>query len=182
MKIAKLFRAAVAICALFAGFTSAAQAEFFSHVGDSTGAPTWDVYEPFHAPGTVVPYTTFDFHVDADGTYKFLAMARFDLMIILYAGGFDAATPLANIYWFNDDIITPNTSGFVKGLTAGTNYTFVVTGFNDSEYGAYTFTIGGPGNIIPGPLPAVPEPSSWLMLGAGLAAVGVARRRLAKQA
>jgi hypothetical protein len=179
MNIKKLFRTALAACALFSGFASTASAEFFSHVGDSTGAPTWDVDAAFNGVGTVVPYQAFDFHVDEDGRYKFLAAARFDSMIILYEGGFDASAPNANQVRFNDDILTPNTSGFQYELTAGLQYTFVITGFNDSEYGAYTFTIGGPGNIIPGPalLAPVPEPSTWLMLGMGLAAVGFAARR-----
>ena len=188
MTIKKLSRTALAACALFAGFAGTASAEFFSHVGDSTGAPTWDVDAAFDAPGTVVPYEAFDFHVDADGTYKFLAAARFDSMIILYEGGFDASAPNEHRIRFNDDLLTPNTSGFVRGLTAGLQYTFVITGFNDSEYGANTFTIGGPGNIIPGPVAigahvlAVPEPSAWLMLGIGLAAVGYTARRKASQA
>lgn len=182
MNIQKLFRAAIAACTLFAGFSGAAHADFFSYVGDSTGKPTWDVDAAFGAPGTVVPYDVFDFHVDADGTYKFLEAARFDSMIVLYAGGFDASNPLEHLIKFNDDILTPNTSGFVTSLTAGTQYTFVVTGFNDSEYGAYSVTIGGPGHIIPGPVLAVPEPSTWLMLGVGLAAVGFAQRRKAMQA
>ncbi|GGY05886.1 PEP-CTERM sorting domain-containing protein [Massilia dura] len=188
MTIKKILRTALAACVLFAGFAGTASAEFFSHVGDSTGAPTWDVDAAFDAPGTMVPYESFDFHVDAGGAYKFLAAARFDSMIILYEGGFDASAPNQNRIRFNDDILSPNTSGFVTSLTAGLQYTFVITGFNDSEYGAYTFTIGGPGNIIPGPVTigapvlAVPEPSTWLMLGIGLAAVGYAARRKTSQA
>lgn len=185
MTIQALFRSALTACALFAGLSGNAGAiEFFTHVGDSTGKPTWDVDAGFNAPGTVVPYDAFDFHVDQDGSYKFLEAARFDSMIILYAGGFDAADPQHNLVRFNDDILTPNTSGFVANLTAGVQYTFVVTGFNDSEYGAYSFTIGGPGHVIPGPLAvvAVPEPSTWLMLGGGLLAVGFAGRRKGLQA
>jgi PEP-CTERM motif len=188
MTIKKLFRGTLAACALFTAFAGTANAEFFTHVGDSTGAPTWDVHDAFNAPGTVVPYTAFDFHVDTDGTYKFLAAARFDSMVILYEGGFDAAAPNENLVRFNDDILTPNTSGFVWDLTAGRQYTFVFTGFNDSEYGAYTFTIGGPGNIVPGPvstgpgaISAVPEPSAYLMLGLGLAALGCTARRKAQR-
>ena len=179
MNINKLFRTALAACALLTGFASTASAEFFSHVGDSTGAPTWDVDAAFNGVGTVVPYQAFDFHVGEDGVYKILLAARFDSMIILYEGGFDASAPNDHLIRFNDDILTPNTSGFRTELTAGLQYTFVITGFNDSEFGAYTFTIGGPGNIIQGPvqLAPVPEPSTWLMLGLGLAAVGCAARR-----
>jgi len=177
MTIKNLCRAALVAGALLAGFNGAARAEFFTYLGDSTGKPTWDVDAAFNAPGTVVPYDVFDFHVDVDGTYKFLEAARFDSMIILYGGGFDAADPQHNLIRLNDDILTPNTSGFVTKLTAGVQYTFVVTGFNDSEYGAYSFSVGGPGHIIPGPIAAVPEPSTWLMLGAGLLVAGVARRR-----
>ncbi|GGY69907.1 PEP-CTERM sorting domain-containing protein [Pseudoduganella albidiflava] len=179
MNIRKFFSAALAACALFTGFASTASAEFFSHVGDSTGAPTWDVDAAFNGVGTAVPYQAFDFHVDTDGRYLFLAAARFDSMIILYEGGFDASAPNDNLIRFNDDILTPNTSGFQAELTAGLQYTFVITGFNDSEFGAYSFTIGGPGSIMPGPVAAVPEPSTWLMLGLGLAAVGFTARRKA---
>ena len=78
MNVKKLFRMALAACALLTGFAGTANAEFFSHVGDSTGAPTWDVDAAFNGAGTVVPYQSFDFHVDEDGRYKFLAAARFD--------------------------------------------------------------------------------------------------------
>lgn len=177
MSIKKTIRVALAACATLAAFTGSARAEFFSHIGDSTGKPTWDVDAAFNAPGTAVPYDAFDFHVDQDGTYAFLEAARFDSMVILYGGGFDAADPQHNLIRFNDDILTPNTSGLIARLTAGVQYTFVVTGFNDSEFGAYSFSIKGPGHVMPGPIAAVPEPSTWLMLGAGLVAVGVARRR-----
>lgn len=182
MTITKLLRNALAVCALLTGFTGTASAEFFTHVGDSTGKPTWDVDAAFNAVGTVVPYDAFNFHVDEDGVYKFLEVARFDSMIILYEGGFDASQPNLNRIRFNDDILTPNTSGFQAVLTAGLQYTFVVTGFNDSEFGQYSFTIGGPGNIIPGPIAAVPEPSAWLMLGIGMAGFGFVARRKAQQA
>lgn len=181
MNIRKFCHALIAACTLCTAAGAVHADEYFSHVGDSTGYATWDVDAAFNAPGTVVPYVAFDFHVDADGTYKFLEVARFDSMVILYAGGFDAAAPQQNLIRFSDDILTPNTSGFVTGLTAGVQYTFVVTGFNDSEYGQYSFTIGGPGHVIPGPVVAVPEPSAWLMLGAGMMGLGYAARRTARQ-
>jgi hypothetical protein len=177
MNFKKLLRTALAVAAVSVGIAGNASAAFFSHVGTTEGHATWDVDAAFNAPGTVVPYDSFDFHVDEGGTYKFLATARFDTMIILYAGGFDASAPTDHLIKFNDDILTPNTSGFVAELTAGVQYTFVLTGFNDSEYGAYTFSAGGPGNIIPGPVLAVPEPSAWLMLGLGMAGLGFAARR-----
>jgi len=57
---------------------------------------------------------------------------------------------------------------------AGIDYEFVTTGFANSDFGAFSNTIGGPGAIIAA---AVPEPATWALMGLGLAAVGTITRR-----
>lgn len=174
MNFTKLFRTAFTICALFAGLMSTARADFHIERGDTTGLPTLDVGAIYLDAGNAVPYDALTFTVSAGGTWQFLAMAEFDSAIFLYMNDFDAAAPTTNLIAHSNDIFSPDTSGFVSLLFPGATYTVVVTGLQDSEFGKYSLTIAGPGSVA-----AVPEPSTWLMLAMGLAAVGYARRRAA---
>lgn len=174
MNLTKLLRAALTICALFAGLMSNASAGFHIERGDTSGAPTLDVGAIYLDAGNAVPYHSLTFTVDAGGTYQFLAMAEFDSAIFLYVDGFDATSPTTNLIAHDNDIFSPDTSGFVANVFRGATYTLVVTGLQDADFGAYSLTIGGPGTIA-----AVPEPSTWMMLAFGLAAVTYARSRAA---
>lgn len=178
MNFKKLLGATLAAGALFAGLAGNARADFYIDHGDTAGSPTLDVGAIYIDAGTSVPYDTVTFEVGAAGTYQFLAMADFDSAIFLYQGGFDASAPTTNLVAHNNDLLSPDTSGFVYFLVPTVTYTAVVTGFSDSEFGKYSLTIGGPGAIN---VSAVPEPSTWLMLAFGLAAVTVARRRAAQR-
>ncbi len=71
MNFKKLFRSALAVCALSVGFIGSASADYFSHVGDTTGKPEWSLYDDFGAPATHVPYDVFTFNVDQDGFHRF---------------------------------------------------------------------------------------------------------------
>lgn len=177
MKITELFRAALAISALFIGLTQTAQADIVTWTGDTTGAPTFDRpffdFSDLSGSGVGVAYRTHSFTVDTDGDYTFLLSGLgFDTFLFLYANAFDPAAPLDNGVRGDDDLISTNTSGFESPLSAGTVYIAVITGFDSDEVGAYSITLTGPGLIS-----AVPEPSTWLMLAFGLAAVGYAQRR-----
>jgi PEP-CTERM motif len=172
MNITRFLRAALTICALFAGLMSTARADFHIERGDTTGQPTLDVGAIYIDAGNAVPYDLLTFEVTAAGAYQFLAMADFDSAIFLYAGDFDAASPTEFLINHNNDLLSPDTSGFVSFLVPTVRYTVVLTGLEDSEFGKYSLTIAGPGSVV-----AVPEPSAWLMLAFGLAAVTYARRR-----
>jgi hypothetical protein len=171
MNITKFLRTAVAMSALFIGIAQTASAEIVTHTGDTTGGPTLDL-TPWEFPGTAIPYTQFAFTVDTEGEYTFQVTAEYDSVILLFENSFDPADTTANFVNGSDDNVSTTTSAFSAELQTGTTYYFVVTGFDDPEYGFYSATIGGPGLIS-----AVPEPSTWLMLGIGLAAVGYTARR-----
>jgi len=174
MNIRKLFGTVFTICALSAGLAGNARADFHIERGDTTGGPTLDVGAIYIDAGNSVAYDALTFQVDAVGTWQFLALADFDSAIFLYEGGFDASAPTDHLVAHNNDLLSPDTSGFVHFLVPTVTYTVVLTGLHDSEFGKYNLTIGGPGAIT---ISAVPEPSTWLMLAGGLAAIPFVRRR-----
>ena len=177
MNFTKLLRAALTICALFAGLMSTARADFHIERGDTTGQATLDVGAIYIDAGNAVPYDLLTFEVNAAGTYQFLSMADFDSAIFLYADGFDATSPTDFLIAHNNNLLSPDTSGFVAFLVPTVRYTVVLTGLEDGDFGNYSLTIGGPGSVIS----AVPEPSTWLMLAFGLAAITLARRRASQR-
>jgi len=173
---------AVAAAAAFAG-----QAHAIVVVGTTTGAPLWNrpvengsgaPSGPLSGAGTAVPYTSLAFSVSAAGSYSFLSSTSppWDNYTFLYANSFSATAPLSNVLIGNDDFGgSLSNSGFSYSLVAGTTYYFVTTGFGNSDFGAYSTSISGPGNVIIG---AVPEPESYALMALGLAAVlAIGRRR-----
>jgi hypothetical protein len=177
MNIPKFFRAAIAISALFVGFAQTAQADIVTWTGDTTSGPTFERpfadFSDFSPNGSGVSYNTIAFAVDANGEYSFtLHGLGFDTFLLLYQNAFDPNDALTNGVAANDDDVSLTTSGFAAELTAGTQYFVVVTGFEAGEAGKYSLTASGEGLIS-----AVPEPSAWLMLAFGLAAVAYTQRR-----
>lgn len=177
MKLANFFRAALVIGTLFAGLTQSAQASIYTYTGDTTGGPTFN--RPFEnlsdlsGVGTEVNYSAFTFTVDTSGEYSFLQTAdQFDGMIFIYEGSFNPADPLTNSLGGNDDLLTTSTSGLAGLLDAGVAYVLVTTSYYNGDAGAFSVTIGGPGLVS-----AVPEPSTYLMLALGLAAIAYTQRR-----
>ena len=172
--------AAVAAAALFAA--SSASAAFY--VDDTTGSPTFD--RPYYdfsgvSPnGLGVAYDTFSFSVDTAGTYTFRSLALpisdpWDNFLFLYEGSFDPNNVLVNGIAGNDDFNSNiGRSGFDVTLATGVAYTLVTTGFGADDFGRYLNIIRGPGEITA----PVPEPETYAMMLAGLAAIGfLARRR-----
>jgi hypothetical protein len=173
-----LIAAAVALAA-----TGSAQAITYTYDANTTGAPTYNrTVEDFSALsllGANVAYQTLPFTVSASGTYTFSSVAaivsgttRWDNFLFLYSPSFAPAAPQTNGLIGNDDSTGVGFSGFTYGLTAGTSYVLVTTGFESIDFGAYTNTIDGPGSVN-----VVPEPATYGMLALGLLGVSAAARR-----
>jgi hypothetical protein len=159
-----------AAAALFIA-ASPAHAITYAWTGDTTGAPTFD--RPFFdfsglsSAGAGVRFQTLTFNVSASGTYNFLSVASgWDNFLLLYSPSFSPNSPLNNGVVANDDLGgTVGTSGFSRNLMAGVNYVTVTTGYAIPDFGAYTNSIEGPGNVILG---VVPEPASAALLALGV--------------
>lgn len=196
----RLFRrtlVAGALAALLAFTATPALAQNFA--GNTTGDPTFN--RPFDqaslsGSGTAVPYEVIPFHVTVPGDYVFTTVSGnvspefYDGYLLLYANGFDAGDPLANVVAGDDDfdqdgagplsataasrISTTggNSFGTPGTLSAGVQYYLVQTGFNNTDFGAYTGFAEGPGAISFG---FVPEPGSLSLLALG--ALALLRRR-----
>jgi len=129
--------------------------------------------------GMSVHYFVKNFTVNLTGSYNFSAVAKdpanFDTFIQLYSM-FDYTQPLNNYLAGNDDAgANANLGSALTGiaLTAGSNYSFVIDGFGDSDWGAFSASITGPGSIS-----SVPDESSTFALAAcGIAGLWLVRRR-----
>lgn len=101
--------------------------------------------------GTTQYYEVQFFTVDAGGVYQIrMDSASFssctdDGMFALYQGSFAPSNPTANRIASNDDFVGV-LPGLDVNLAAGT-YILVTTTFCNSDTGAYTNSISGPGNI-----------------------------------
>ena len=166
------------VCAaVLAVFTAgAAMAATVTLTGDTTGAPTFqrpvEDLSALSAIGTAVHYTSHAFTALVSGNHSFATVGAFDTFVLLYDAPFTPTMALLNALIANDDLTSSafNVSGFTVGLQAGRQYIYVVTGFDNSEFGAYTTTINAPDPT------AVPEPATWTLVAAALL-VGMRRRR-----
>ena len=128
--------------------------------------------------GTAVHYFTQDFAVSQTGAYSLSAVAgdpaNFDTFVHLYSA-FNPSSPLTGFVAGNDDAFASADLGSaINGITlvAGNNYSFVITGFGNTDLGAFTASIVGPGSIAP-----VPEPSIYALMAVGMAGLFLARHR-----
>lgn len=175
----RAFASAAAIALSFA-VASVAQAVTFQVLpGDTTSAPTFnravDDFSALSLVGTDVHYSAYTFTVSVSGDYIFNTTAAFDSFVFLYENSFNPTDATSNGVIANDDLIFGSSfhaSGFEVELTAGTTYTYVVTGFDLPDAGAYSTTIGGPVATTP-----VPEAQTYLMMALGLVGLAVLRRR-----
>lgn len=124
------------------------------------------------------------FTVSLSGSYTFalnaIVASAPDTFAVLYQGSFNPASPLTNALVADDDSGTGVNSLFTATLTAGTNYIFVATSFENGETGAYIVSVTGPGNIITGGS-VIPEPSALpalILFGVAGAGIIVSRHRV----
>jgi hypothetical protein len=175
-------KAALAALLLSTCALQAARADIVTFVGDTTGAPVYKRLDLFDGlpsdTATAVNYRAYNVSVSQTADdYSFVTSCTYDCFVFLYEGAFNPATPTQNVIGASDDLLNYNTAGFAGELTAGTNYVFVVTAYENGAAGPFSTTIAGTGDITVG---AVPEPGTYLMLGAGLVAGGLRQRRRAK--
>jgi len=161
-----------------------AQAVTYNYGGNTTGAATYNrAFEDFSGVSSLgqgVNYQTLTFSVTVSGPYIFssTAVGGWDNFIFLYSPSFSPAAPLSNGLIANDDSTGIGFSGFSFGLTTGTNYVLVTTGFEGGvDFGVYTNSISGAGSVN-----VVPEPGTYGLMALGMAAIGVAVRRRRQEA
>jgi hypothetical protein len=177
---------ALALCGALA--TTQSQAVSFS--GTTSGAATFDRAQAGTPPSllspsaTAVPYVATTFTVSASGTFQFfsIALGGWNNFTFLYAAPFAAGSALTNALVGNDDYLNDTNniglSGFSYALTAGTSYVFVTTGYANTDSGAFTDSITGPGTVTLSP---VPEPDTRQTVALGLAVIGLALRHFSRR-
>ena len=122
--------------------------------GNTTGGMSYTRCElcgTFTAPGTHL-YEATPFQVDATGSYTFAntQTGGWDGFLFVYDENWDPLDPCNNCLGSDDD--GPSGAGTSQidnlNLTVGTDYYFVVTGWSGAEFGPYTTSVTGPGDVI----------------------------------
>jgi hypothetical protein len=114
------------------------------------------------------------FMVSLDGPYVFTLTADFVPFLVLYENSFDPLTPLSNA-------LIAGEPPFTFDLSAGTTYIIVPTRLNIGTIGSFLGTISGPGEITPVGGVVIPEPTTMLLLGTGLAGIALKIRKKNKR-
>ncbi|MEH2163469.1 MAG: PEP-CTERM sorting domain-containing protein [Nostoc sp.] len=159
------------------------KAAVFNYQGDTTNEPIWRRVAPGNPPtlisgekdgnlGMSVPYSVFDFTIEQSGLYIISgdseptppANRKWDIFLALYQESFNPTEQLTNVLIANTTT-NGSTVTFNRELVTGQKYFLVTTGRRVNDFGAFSNTISGSGQIV-----AVPESDS--ILGT-LAAVSV---------
>jgi len=155
---------------------SASAAVVYERTGSNLNQPTFTLPD---RPGNFA-YDAFSFRVSAAGDYTFVTEFDNDGLSILYANAFDASDSTKNLIALNDDYslagYSYTISGFTSTLDTNRNYVLISTDASGGRVIDFTTRVDGPGQIL-APLAAVPEPETYAMLLAGMAAIGKAVRR-----
>ena len=176
-------KTALLIFALAATVAAPAFAGTTVFTGDTTAGPTYNRPLSGRPPtglsavGTAVRYVVTPFTVSVSGNYNFLNSSVHDSFLGVHRNLFNPANGLLNALAYDDDAGPGSDSQITAlGLLAGVSYFAVSSGFANTDFGRFTLTVDGPGNII-GPRAGVPEPATWAMLIFGFAGIGAALRR-----
>ncbi|MEH1769111.1 MAG: PEP-CTERM sorting domain-containing protein [Nostoc sp.] len=145
------------------------KAAIFTYQGDTTNEPIWRRVAPGNPPtlisgekdgnlGMSVPYTVFDFTVDQSGLYAISGEPeptppenrKWDIFLALYQESFNPTEQLSNVLIANT---TTNGSAvtFNQELLTGQKYFLVTTGRRVNDFGGFSNTISGSGQITPIP-------------------------------
>lgn len=140
---------------------------------------------PNSLSGEVKPYSVFTFRVTENANYSIRSVApsnTWNNFLVLYAGNFNPGSPLTNAIRVNDNQSNGNywQSRIDVNLVTGTTYRLVTTAVGFMPGGgpwtaANRIQAGGQANVIA--ISDVPEPSTLLLTGAGLAAALLSHHR-----
>lgn len=161
-----------AVCFVLLASAAASLAGVLNVTGNTTGQPAWNrpvggtpPTPPASTVGTAVPYQVTQLYVTAPGSYDFMSTATvpagWDNYAFLYQDSFNPAAPFANVLVGDDDSPIIGLAGFSYNLNPGTQYYFVETGFGNTDFGAYSLEVRGPGDIYNA---VVPEPGQIAMM------------------
>ena len=128
--------------------TSLASAKAQTYSGDTTGKPVFNrpvSLTALSTVGTAVHYETYSFVPATTGSYRIRSIAAglsWDNYVLVYQTSFNPASPLTNLVALNDDFGPFGSAGFrAQALTGGTTYIIVTTGYDNTDFGAYTNSI-----------------------------------------
>ena len=145
------------------------KAAIFTYQGDTTNEPIWRRVAPGNPPtlisgekdgnlGMSVPYSVLDFTVDQSGLYTINgeseptppANRKWDIFLALYQDSFNPTEQLTNVLIANTTT-NGSTVNFNRELITGQKYFLVTTGRRVNDFGRFSNTISGSGQITPIP-------------------------------
>ncbi|MEH1931970.1 PEP-CTERM sorting domain-containing protein [Nostoc sp.] len=145
------------------------KAATFTYQGDTTNEPISRRVAPGNPPtlisgekdgnlGMSVPYSVFDFTVDQSGLYSISgeseptppANRKWDIFLALYQDSFNPTEQLTNVLIANTTT-NGSTVTFNRELLTGQKYFLVTTGRRVNDFGRFSNTINGSGQITPIP-------------------------------